>query len=195
MVGLKELRNRIGSVKSTQKITRAMQMVAASKLRKAQEAVEAARPYSSRMEKVLASLGSSKTEKVGISKLLVGTGKDSTHLLVVATTERGLCGAFNSSIVRKVRRDIHHLTSENKEIKIFCVGKKGRDMLKREHGKKILDTVDLSLEKNISFSTSFSIANSIIKLFEQGEFDKCTIYFNKFHSVMNQEAAKIQLIP
>tara|TARA_Y100000590_G_C15548480_1_gene949917 strand:- start:37 stop:930 length:894 start_codon:yes stop_codon:yes gene_type:complete len=195
MVGLKELRNRIGSVKSTQKITRAMQMVAASKLRRAQEAVESSRPYSARMEKVLASVGYSMMDKVGVSRLLVGTGKDLINLLIVATSERGLCGAFNSSIVRKVRQDIQNLENEGKDVKIFCVGKKGRDMLKREHGHKIIDTVDLSAEKNISFSTSHPIANSIIGLFEKGEFDKCIIYFNKFHSVMNQEASKIQLIP
>lgn len=195
MSGLKELRNRIGSVKSTQKITRAMQMVAASKLRRAQEAVEAARPYANRMERVLSSLGSNLTDDMNSHPILVGTGKEDRHLLVVATSERGLCGPFNSSIVRRVRQDIDRLVGIGKTVKLLCIGKKGRDMLRRDHGELILDTIDLASVKKLMFADARPIASSILDLFENEEFDVCTLYFNKFRSVMWQEVTARNLIP
>ncbi len=195
MSGLKELRNRIGSVKSTQKITRAMQMVAASKLRRAQESVEASRPYALRMQKVLQSLNSGVKDNQSISPLMIGTGKSETYLLIVATSERGLCGAFNSSIVRAVRREIDSLKSANKSVKLLCIGKKGRDMLKREYGDLIVHTFDFADVKNISYRDIVKVGEKIIELFEGGQFDICKIYFNKFKSVMSQIVTSNQLIP
>ncbi len=195
MSGLKELRNRIGSVKSTQKITRAMQMVAASKLRKAQDSVEAARPYASRMEKILKSLSSGASENLGLSPILVGNGKSDTYLLVVATSERGLCGAFNSSIVRAVRKEIVSLQSDNKNVKLLCIGKKGRDMLKREYGSLIVETFDFSEIKNLQFKDISNVGKKIIDLFANDEFDVCKVYYNKFKSVMSQIVSTNQLIP
>ena len=195
MSGLKELRNRIGSVKSTQKITRAMQMVAASKLRRAQEAVEAARPYAKRMERVLSSLGTNLADEVGSHPILAGTGKEDTHLLVVATSERGLCGPFNSSIVRRVRQDINRLVGSGKAVKLLCVGRKGRDMLRRDHGDLILSTIDLASVKKVMFADALPVATTVLNLFEDEEFDVCTLYFNKFRSVMWQEVTARILIP
>ncbi|MBL42729.1 MAG: F0F1 ATP synthase subunit gamma [Rhodospirillaceae bacterium] len=195
MSGLKELRNRIGSVKSTQKITKAMQMVAASKLRKAQESVEASRPYASRMRKILKSLSSGSGENLGLSPILVGTGKNETYLLVVATSERGLCGAFNSSIVRAVRKEITFLQADNKNVKLLCIGKKGRDMLRREYGSLIIETFDFSENKNIQFKDIQDIGKKIIDLFGNNEFDICKVYFNRFKSVMSQIVTSSQLIP
>jgi len=195
MASLKDLRTRINTVKSTQKITRAMQMVAASKLRRAQEAVEAARPYADRMERMLGSLGTSMLDQEGAPPLLVGTGKQETHLLVVATGERGLCGAFNSSIARAARADIRALQSEGKTVKVLCVGRKGRDVLKREFGSLIVDTIELAGIKNISFADAQPIAVKVLDMFEAGEFDVCTLYFNTFKSVISQIMTRRQLIP
>ena len=195
MSGLKELRNRITSVKSTQKITRAMQMVAASKLRKAQDAVEAARPYASRMGKILKSLSSGAKDNSALSPLLIGTGKTDTYLLVVATSERGLCGAFNSSIVRAVRREIVSLKAKEKNVKLLCVGKKGRDMLKREYGELMIETFDFGDKKNLNFKDVRDVGKKIIDLFENKEFDICKVYFNQFKSVMSQVVTANQLIP
>ena len=195
MASLKDLRTRINTVKSTQKITRAMQMVAASKLRRAQEAVEAARPYAGRMERMLGSLGASMLEREGAPALLVGTGKQETHLIVVATGERGLCGAFNSSIARAARNDIRALQAEGKNVKILCIGRKGRDVLKREFGKLIVDTIELAGIKNISFADAQPISVRILDMFEAGEFDVCTLYFNTFKSIISQVLTRRQLIP
>jgi len=195
MASLKDLRTRIGTVKSTQKITRAMQMVAASKLRRAQDAVEAARPYAQRMERMLGSLGSSMVEQEGAPPLLVGTGKDETHLLVVATGERGLCGAFNSSIARAARADIRKLQAEGKKVKVLCVGRKGRDVLRREYNDLIIDTIELAGIRRLAFTDAQPIAVEILDLFEAGEFDVCTLYFNAFKSVISQVLTRRQLIP
>ena len=195
MSGLKELRNRIASVKSTQKITRAMQMVAASKLRRAQESVESSGPYAERMENVLISVSSNLQSAEGSGNLLTGNGKKSTYLLVVATSERGLCGGFNSSIVRKVRADIEMLNKESKTIKILCIGKKGRDILRREFSNLILETIDLGDVKNISYNDVVPISKKIIEYFNNDEFDICNFYFNKFVSVIVQDVQTNQLIP
>ncbi|HJN04459.1 MAG TPA: F0F1 ATP synthase subunit gamma [Alphaproteobacteria bacterium] len=195
MPSLKDLRVRIGSVKSTQKITRAMQMVAASKLRRAQESVEAARPYSARMERMLASLGSNLSGTEGASPLLVGTGKSETYLLVVATGERGLCGAFNSSIARAARQKITALKGEGKTVKILCVGRKGRDALKRQYGDLIIDTIELRGLKSVTFADAQPIAVRVLDMFAAGEFDVCSLFYNRFKSVMTQIVTERQLIP
>ncbi len=195
MASLKDLRTRINSVKSTQKITRAMQMVAASKLRRAQDSVEAARPYAERMERMLASLGSSMLDQEGAPRLLVGTGKQETHLLVVATGERGLCGAFNSSIARAARADVRRLQGEGKKVKILCVGRKGRDVLRRDFGDLIVGTIELGGIRRLVFTDAQPIAIRIIDMFEAGEFDVCTLYFNTFKSVISQVLTRRQLIP
>ncbi|MDC0074550.1 F0F1 ATP synthase subunit gamma, partial [Alphaproteobacteria bacterium] len=181
--------------KSTQKITRAMQMVAASKLRRAQEAVESSRPYSERMENVLISVSANIQSSDGQANLLTGNGRKDTYLLVVATSERGLCGGFNSSIVRKVRVDIDLLTKEGKTIKILCIGKKGRDILRRDFSDLILDTIDLGDVKNISYTDVVPISKKIIEYFNNNEFDICNFYFNKFVSVIVQDVQTNQLIP
>lgn len=195
MPSLKSLRVRINSVKSTQKITKAMKMVAASKLRRAQEAAEAARPYAERMAGILASLAAGQTGGDTAPKLLVGTGKDDVHLLIVATAERGLCGAFNSSIVKLARRKIEELTAQGKTVKILCVGKKGRDQLRRDHASKIADTVDLSKSKKIGFAEAQEIADRMLAMYEAGEFDVAHVFFNNFKSVISQIPTAQQLIP
>jgi F-type H+-transporting ATPase subunit gamma len=195
MATLKDLRTRINSVKSTQKITRAMQMVAASKLRRAQDSVVAARPYAERMERMLGSLGSSMVEQEGAPTLLVGTGKQDTHLVVVATGERGLCGAFNSSIARAARTDIRALQAEGKNVKILCVGRKGRDVLRREFGDIIVDTIELAGIRRMAFTDAQPIALRILDMFDAGEFDVCTLYFNTFKSVILQVMTRRKLIP
>lgn len=195
MPSLKSLRIRINSVKSTQKITKAMKMVAASKLRRAQEAAEAARPYAERMAGMLASLAAGQAGAENAPRLLVGSGKDDVHLLVVATAERGLCGAFNSSIVKLARRRIEELTTQGKKVKILCVGKKGRDQLRRDHADKIVDTVDLSKVRRIGFAEAQEIADRVVAMFEAGEFDVATIFFNNFKSVISQIPTGTQLIP
>jgi len=190
---LKDLRNRIASVKATQKITKAMQMVAAAKLRRAQQAAEAARPYAERMDVVLANLAS------GISgsgpALLSGNGKTDTHLLVVATAERGLCGGFNSSIVRLARERILNLQAEGKTVKILCIGKKGYDQLRRQFEKQIIDLVDLRAVRQLGFGNADPIGKKIIALFEAGEFDVATLFYSKFRSVILQIPTAQPLIP
>ncbi len=195
MASLKELKNRISSVKSTRKITKAMQMVAAAKLRRAQDAVEAARPYSERIERVLASLATSLRDDPNAPRLLVGTGQEETHLLIVATADRGLCGAFNTSIVRLARERIERLRGEGKTVKILCVGRKGRDLLKRNYGSLIEDTIELTGVKQIGFANAAEIAQKVMSKFDRGEFDVCTMFYAQFKSVVSQVPTAQQLIP
>ena len=195
MPSLKSLRVRINSVKSTQKITKAMKMVAASKLRRAQEAAEAARPYAERMASIMASLSAAQTGSDTAPKLMIGTGKDQVHLLIVATAERGLCGAFNSSIVKLARRKVEELTAQGKTVKILCVGKKGRDQLRRDHASKIIDTVDLSKAKRVGFAEAQEIADRALAMFEAGEFDVAHVFYNNFKSVISQVPTVQQIIP
>ena len=195
MASLKDLKNRIESVKSTRKITSAMKMVAAAKLRRAQEAAEAARPYAERMEKVLGNLSKAAKGSDTAPKLLSGTGSDQTHLLIVATSERGLCGGFNSQIVRQVRLDIHRLVREGKTVKILTIGKKGREQLRRDHAEKFVEHVDMSGIKSIGYGDAAEIAKGILERFDAGEFDVATLYFNKFVTVLTQEVTPLRLIP
>src|SRR5215468_1002913 len=186
MPSLKDLRNRIASVKATQKITKAMQMVAAAKLRRAQSAAEAARPYSTRMEAVLANLATALQGREGGSPLMVGTGREKVHLLVVCTAERGLCGAFNSSIARLAREHIERILSEGNSVKILCVGRKGFDILKRNYGRLIIDTIELRGVRQLSFANGRDIGERILALFEAAEFDVCTLFYAEFKSVITQ---------
>ncbi|RMF10748.1 MAG: F0F1 ATP synthase subunit gamma [Alphaproteobacteria bacterium] len=195
MANLKDLRNRIASVRSTQKITSAMKMVAASKLRRAQDAAEAARPYAERMGRVLTSLASSLKDQAGAPLLLTGTGKDDVHLLVVATAERGLCGGFNTNIVRAARQEISRLLAAGKTVKILCVGKKGYQALRREHGGRIIDTIQLENVKKVGFSEAAMIGDKVLELFEAGEFDVCNLFFARFKTALTQIVTKQQLIP
>jgi F-type H+-transporting ATPase subunit gamma len=195
MASLKDMRNRIASVKATRKITKAMQMVAAAKLRRAQEAALAARPYAERMAEVMASINATMADKAGASPLLVGTGKDDVHLLVVMTAERGLCGGFNSNIARLARQDALRLAKEGKTVKIICVGRKGADALRRDWGRQIVDRVDLKAVKQMAFANAEDIARKILALFEAGEFDVATLYFSEFKSVIAQKPTALQLIP
>jgi len=194
MPSLKDLRNRIASVKSTQKITKAMQMVAVSKLRRAQTAVEAARPYAEQVEAVLTNLAGAATDGQG-PRLLVGSGSDLVHLLVVCTGERGLCGAFNTAIVRLARDKANALAGEGKTVKILCVGKKGYDQLRRTHEKQILEMIDLRAVRTIAYQTAQPIAAKVIELFDNGEFDVCTLFYSRFKSVIAQIPTAQQLIP
>ena len=195
MASLKDLRNRIASVKATQKITKAMQMVAAAKLRRAQEAAEAARPYSQRMATVLANI----TQAVGgggeAPALMTGTGKTDVHLLVVATAERGLCGGFNSQIARFAREHIRRLLADGKTVKVITVGKKGFDILRREYASLIIDRVDLREVKQVGFVNADAIARKIIALFAEGQFDVCTLFYSEFKSVISQVPTALQIIP
>ncbi len=195
MPSLKDLRNRIASVKSTQKITKAMQMVAVSKLRRAQSAVEAARPYAERVEMVLANLAGACSQGALVPPLLCGSGSDRTHLLVVCTGERGLCGAFNTSIVRMARERANALAQAGKTVKILCIGKKGYDQLKRTHESAIIEQIDLRGVRAITFETAKPIAQKVIDLFEAGEFDICTLFFARVKSVISQVPTAQQLIP
>jgi len=194
MPSLKDLRNRIASVKSTQKITKAMQMVAVSKLRRAQSAVEAARPYAERVEAVLTNLGGAAKDGEA-PRLLVGSGSSQTHLLVVCTGERGLCGAFNTAIVRLARDRATALAAEGKSVKILCVGKKGYDQLRRTHERQILELIDLRAVRTITYETARPIGEKIIALFDRGEFDVCTLFYSRFKSVISQIPTAQQLIP
>jgi len=195
MASLKDMRNRIASVKATRKITKAMQMVAAAKLRRAQEAATAARPYAERMARVLANVNANVANKSGASPLLVGTGKDQVHLLVVMTAERGLCGGFNSNIARLARQDASRLAASGKSVKILAVGRKGADALRRDWGRSIVDRIDLKGVKQLGFVNAQAIADKIFAMFEAGEFDVCTIYFSEFKSVIAQKPTALQLIP
>ena len=195
MPSLKDLRNRIASVKATRKITKAMQMVAAAKLRRAQEAAVSARPYSERMAIVLGNLASAVAGQDGAPKLLAGTGQDKVHLLLVCTAERGLCGGFNSSIARLAREHAERLLSQGKTVKIFTVGKKGNDALKRLYGKYFAEQTDFRGRKSINFDDAEGVAKKIISMFETGEFDVCTLFFSEFRSVIQQVPTALQLIP
>ncbi|KFC72184.1 F-ATPase gamma subunit [Bosea sp. LC85] len=194
MPSLKDLRNRIASVKATQKITKAMQMVAAAKLRRAQGAAEAARPYAERMETVLASLAAGVAGD-GAPRLIGGTGSDKVHLLVVCTAERGLCGAFNSSIARLARDKALALKAEGKTVKIICVGKKGYDILRRQFDQDIIELVDLRGFKQVGFVNAETIAQNVLARFEAGEFDVATLFFSKFRSVISQIPTAQRIIP
>jgi len=195
MPSLKDLRNRINSVKSTQKITSAMKMVAAAKLRRAQEQAEAARPYSERMDRMLSSLAAGLPQGAGGPPLLAGNGRDQVHLVVVETSDRGLCGGFNGSIVRGARRLIQGLMSDGKEVRILCVGRKGRDLLRRDFGPLIVDTVEDVGRPRLGFGDARGIAERLSAMFEAGEFDVCTIIYNRFQSAISQIVTTQQLIP
>ena len=195
MPSLKDLKNRIGSVKSTRKITKAMQMVAAAKLRRAQEAAEAARPYAERMNAVVAGLASSVAGSEGAPRLLAGTGADKVHLLVVMTSERGLCGGFNTVIVRLARAKINELLAAGKTVKILTVGKKGREQLKRDYGQYFIGHVDLSEVKRLGYNNAQGIARDILARFAANEFDVATIFYNRFQSVISQIPTAQQVIP
>jgi F-type H+-transporting ATPase subunit gamma len=195
MASLKDMRNRIASVQATRKITTAMQMVAAAKLRRAQDAATAARPYAQRMAKVMASINATMAGKEGASPLLVGTGKDQVHLLVVATAERGLCGGFNSNIARLARQDAARLVRDGKTVKIICVGRKGADALRRDWGRQIVDRVDLKAVKQLAFANAEDVARRVLTLFVAGEFDVATLYFSEFKSVIAQKPTALRLIP
>jgi F-type H+-transporting ATPase subunit gamma len=193
MPSLKDLRNRIASVKSTQKITRAMQMVAAAKLRRAQAAAEAARPYADRVETVLANLAASAGGQG--PRLLSGAGSDQVHLLLVCTGERGLCGAFNTAIVRLAREKANSLASAGKTVKIICVGKKGYDQLRRGYEKQIIESIDLRGVRTLGYANAQPIAKKVLERFEGGEFDVCTLFYSRFKSVISQIPTAQQLIP
>ena len=195
MASLKDLRNRIASVKATRKITKAMQMVAAAKLRRAQEAAVAARPYSTRMSAVSGNLASAMNGQAGAPTLLTGTGFAETHLLIVATAERGLCGGFNSSIAKIAREHADRLIAQGKTVKIFTVGKKGNDALKRLYGKYIVEHVDFRGVKQMSFAEAQSVAQKVLNMFHNGEFDVATLFFSEFKSVISQKPTALRLIP
>jgi F-type H+-transporting ATPase subunit gamma len=195
MASLKDLRNRIASTKATQKITKAMQMVAASKLRRAQTAALAARPYAEHMDKVLGNIAAAVSDPGSSPPLLAGTGKDQVHLLLVCTAERGLCGPFNSAIVRLARERANTLIAAGKEIKIFCVGRKGHEQLRRLYPKQIIEHIDLRSVRTIGFQHAQMIAEKVIALYEQGAFDVCTLFFSRFKSVIAQIPTAQQIIP
>jgi F-type H+-transporting ATPase subunit gamma len=195
MPSLKDLKNRIASVKSTQKITKAMQMVAAAKLRRAQDAATAARPYAERMAGVLAALGAAYAGKPGAPALLAGTGKDQVHLLVVATGERGLAGGFNSSIARMAREHAQKLIREGKTVKILAVGRKGNDILKRVFADRIVGLMTFRDVKTIGYVNAQSVGEKILAMYQAGEFDVATLFFAQFRSVISQVPTAVQLIP
>ena len=195
MPSLKDLRNRIASVKATQKITKAMQMVAAAKLRRAQSAAEAARPYASRMEAVLANLATALRGREGCPPLMVGTGNDKAHLLVVCTAERGLCGAFNSAIVRLAREHINRLLADGKQVKILCVGRKGFDQLKRLYAPLIIETIEFRGVRQLGFEHAEKVSGKIRELYDAGAFDVATLFFSRFRSVISQVPTAQQIIP
>ncbi len=195
MANLKDLKTRIGSVKSTQKITKAKQMVAAAKLRRAEERATEARPYTERMEAVLANLASGAEGNPNAPKLLSGTGKDETHLLIVATADKGLCGGFNSSIVRLAREHITRLQGEGKKVKIIAVGRKGDDQLKRLYGELIVWKTNFVDVKQVGFAQANEIAEKILSMFDAGEFDVATLFYGKFKNVMTQIPTPQQIIP
>ena len=195
MPSLKDLKNRIESVKSTRKITKAMQMVAAAKLRRAQDAAEAARPYAERFNAVMAGLAASVGDSEGAPKLLAGTGKDDVHLLVVMTAERGLCGGFNSNIAKLARQTAQKLLAEGKTVKILTVGKKGRDAIKRDLGDHFVGHVDLTEVKRVGYANAQDIAKDVLSRFDAGEFDVATIFFARFENVVTQHPTAQQIIP
>jgi F-type H+-transporting ATPase subunit gamma len=195
MASLKALRNRIASVTSIRKITKAMQMVAAARLRRAQGAAESARPYAEKMSAVISSLASGAKNQPGAPALLAGTGKEDVHLLIVATADRGLCGAFNTNIVRRARQHIQALEREGKTVRILCVGRKGRDQLKRQYAKHIIDAIDFVGVKRIGFANAAAIGRRVLDMFATGEFDVASIVYSEFKSVMSQVPTLMQLIP
>jgi len=195
MANLKDLKNRISSVKNTRKITKAMQMVAAAKLRRAQESAEQSRPYAERFMGVLSGLAASVGKSDGAPKLLRGTGEDQVHLLVVMTAERGLCGGFNSNIAKRARAHIAQLQEAGKTVKILTVGKKGRDQLKRDFGDVFIDHVDLTEVKRVGYSDAQAIARDVVVRFDAGEFDVATLFYSKFVNVVTQVPTALQVIP
>ena len=195
MASLKDMRVRIAATKATQKITKAMQMVAASKLRRAQAAAEAARPYAERMSKVLGSIAAAVAGSDSAPRLLAGTGNDKVHLLVICTAERGLCGPFNSAIVRLAREKANALLNQGKDVKILCVGRKGFDQLRRLYGKYVIETIELRGVKQMGFEQGEMIAKKIVALFDAGGFDVCTLFFSRFRSVIAQIPTAQQIIP
>ncbi|HTU54033.1 MAG TPA: F0F1 ATP synthase subunit gamma [Acetobacteraceae bacterium] len=195
MPSLKALRIRINSVRSTQKITSAMKMVAASKLRRAQVQAEAARPYAERMERMLTELAASVAGNKAAPRLLVGTGREDTHLIVAVTADRGLCGAFNTNVGRAVRALARKLEAEGRKVQIFAVGRKGRDFLRREFADRIVGDVSFAAKKRIGFADAEEIAKRIDAMLREGGFDVCTLVYNRFHSVISQLTTETQLIP
>jgi F-type H+-transporting ATPase subunit gamma len=195
MASLKDMRVRIAATKATQKITKAMQMVAASKLRRAQAAAEAARPYAERMGKVLGSIAGAVGDLGSAPRLLAGTGSEQVHLLLVCTAERGLCGPFNSAIVRLARERANALLAEGKEVKIFCVGRKGYEQLRRLFAKQIIEHVELRGVRALAFEHAEGIGDKIVRLYEEGAFDVCTLFFSRFKSVIAQVPTAQQIIP
>lgn len=195
MPSLKDLRNRIGSVRKTQKITSAMKMVAAAKLRRAQEQAEAARPYAQRMERVLGSLAESLEGRAGAPPLLAGTGKRETFLFVPMTSDRGLCGSFNSSIVRRTRQLARQHLADRDQVKILCVGRKARDQLRRDYGQHIVDTIDEIGRPVLGYDDAGRVQRRIVELFDAGEFDVCVLIYNRFRSAISQVVTEFQLIP
>jgi len=195
MPSLDDLKKRIASVKSTQKITKAMKMVAAAKLRKAQEAAEQSRPYSDNMKNLMDSISRGFVPTDNSRNLLTGSDEDKTYLLVLFTSERGLCGGFNSQISKALREKAVDLQKENKTVKIICIGKKGYDIVKRQYGDQIVDTVDLSAVKSIQYGDAKKISDKIIKMYFDAEFDKCLIFYNKFKSVISQIPTEQQVVP
>jgi len=195
MASLKDMRVRIAATKATQKITKAMQMVAASKLRRAQAAAEAARPYAERMGKVLGSIAGAVGDLGSAPRLLAGTGNEQVHLLLVCTAERGLCGPFNSAIVRLARERANALMAEGKEVKFFCVGRKGYEQLRRLYQKHIIEHVELRAVRSLGFENAEGIGDRIVKLYEEGAFDVCTLFFSRFKSVIAQIPTAQQIIP
>lgn len=195
MPSLDDLKKRISSVKSTQKITKAMKMVAAAKLRKAQESAERGRPFSEKMNNIILNLSNSITDKEGASKFLIGTGKDNVHLCVVITADRGLCGGFNTNICRKAKNYFDKIIKEGKTLKIFTVGSKGQDQLKRTYGSYIIEKSNFKGIKKITYMEAEEIGNKIINLFNEGQFDVCKIFYNKFKNVITQIPQAQQIIP
>ena len=195
MASLKDLRGRIASVQATRKITSAMKMVAAAKLRRAQEQAEAARPFAERMERMLSSLGGSVKGSPGAPALIAGTGSDQTHLIVVATADRGLCGGFNVNIVRRSRQLIQKLEAEGKTVKILCVGRKGRDQLRRQYGSKIVHTIEGVGRRAVAFSEADEIGEKVRSMFSDNEFDVCTIVYARFQSAISNIVTAQQLVP
>jgi F-type H+-transporting ATPase subunit gamma len=195
MPSLKDLKNRISSVKSTRKITSAMKMVAGSKLRRAQENAESARPYAARMARMLSSLSMSISDSDSPPRLLAGTGKEENILLIVMTSDRGLCGAFNGSVVREARRSIRQFESEGKRVSLLCIGRKGRDLLRRDHAKKIVHSIEDISRARLTFEDAAKLNAKILSMFDQDQFDVCYLIYNRFKSVISQIVTVKQLIP
>ena len=195
MPNLDDLKKRIGSVKSTQKITKAMKMVAAAKLRRAQESAESSRPYADNMRDLMAAISSGYSPTSNERNLLTGDENDNIHMLILFTSERGLCGGFNSVVTKSLREKIENLQQANKTVKIICVGKKGFDILKRQHSELITEVIDMREVKSVSYKDAKDISDKIIKMFFDGEFDKCSIFYNKFQSVISQIPTEQQVVP